>query len=322
MQFGVYLPHAGPLCDATDVLDVALAAEHLGFASIWANDHIPHTLGWSEKFLCVGSLDAPNKPDHLECVTTMSFVGGATKRIRLGFTVLVLPFRSPALMAKQMATLDVLSDGRLILGVGAGAIKSEFQALSIPFDNRAAQTVRTMRLMREYWDKGVIASENDGEVANLDMLPRPTQKPYPPFWFGGHTPWALKTTARHCEGWLPYALSPREYEERLAQLDVLLGELSNPRPVLATQHLIKIARDDKQAEGQSHMTLSTKFGEFSKGKAKSLVGNPDRVILKLKAYASMGVQHVLLGFISTTATQMLEEMELFATTVLPEFRQN
>lgn len=322
MQFGVYLPHAGPLCSAEDVLDVALAAERLGFASIWANDHIPHTLGWSEKFLCAGSLDAPNIPDHLECVATMSFVGGATSRIRLGFTVLVLPFRSPALMAKQLATLDVFSNGRLILGIGAGAIKSEFQALSIPFDTRAAQTVRTMRLIRKYWDTGVIAGENDGEQPPLEMLPRPAQKPYPPYWFGGHTPWALKTTARHCEGWLPYALSPREYQDRLAHLDTVLDELGNPRPVLATQHLIKIARDHEQAESQSHTTLSRKFGEFSNGKEKSLVGNPDGVVQKLKVYAAMGVQHVVLGFISTTATQMLEEMELFAATVLPEFRQN
>lgn len=321
MQFGVYLPHAGPLCNATDVLNIALAAENLGFASVWVNDHIPHTLGWSEKFLCVGSLDTNNKPDHLECVTTMSFVGAVTKRIRLGFSVLVLPFRSPALMAKQMATLDVLSDGRLILGIGAGAVKSEFQALSIPFDNRASKSVQSMRLIREYWDKGVIASETDGEEVSLDMLPRPKQKPYPPFWFGGHTPWALKTTARHCEGWLPFALSPSEFEDKLEQLDTILKELGNPRPVLATQHLIKIDQDDKQAENRSQMTLSKKFGEFTKGKEKSLIGNPDRVIQKLQTYENIGVQHAVLGFIATTATQMLEEMELFATTVLPEFRQ-
>ena len=319
MQFGVYLPHAGPLCNATDVLNTALAAEELGFTSVWVNDHIPHTLGWSEKFLCVGSLDTPNKPDHLECVTTMSFVGAVTKRIRLGFSVLVLPFRSPAMIAKQMATLDVFSAGRLILGIGAGAVKSEFHALSIPFDNRAAQSVQSMRLIREYWDKGVIASKNEGEAVVLDMLPLPKQKPHPPFWFGGHTPWALKTTARHCEGWLPFALSPNEYGNRLEHLDTVLRELGRPRPVLATQHLIKIAQDDKQADNQSHTTLSAKFGEFSKGKEKSLIGNPDRVIEKLQTYANMGVQHVVLGFIATTATQMLEDMDLYATTVLPEF---
>ncbi len=321
MQFGVYLPHAGPLCDAADVLRVASAAEDLGYASVWVNDHIPHTLGWSEKFLCVGSLDAPNKPDHLECVTTMGFVGGVTRRIRLGFSVLVLPFRSPALTAKQMATLDVLSAGRLILGIGAGAVKSEFDALSIPFDNRAAQSVRAMRLMREYWDKGVIAGGNDGADVSLDMLPRPAQKPHPPFWFGGHTPWALKTTARHCEGWLPYALSPGEYGNRLEQLDTVLSDLGKPRPVLATQHLITIDQDDKQAENRSHMTLSRKFGEVAKGREKSLIGNPDNVIQKLQTYAKLGVEHVVLGFMATTATQMLEDMDLFAATVLPEFRQ-
>jgi probable F420-dependent oxidoreductase len=319
MQFGVYLPHAGPLCDATDLLNVAQVAEELGFASLWANDHIPHTLAWSEKFHCVGSFDTANKADHLECITTMCFVGAVTKRISLGFSVLVLPFRSPALMAKQLATLDVFSGGRLILGVGAGAVKSEFQSLSIPFDDRAAKSVESIRLLRKYWDEGAIKSEADGEQVLLDMLPRPMQKPTPPFWFGGHTPWALKTTARHCEGWLPFALSPAEYESKLEQLDSVLTDIGKPRPVLASQHLIKIDENAEQAEKRAHSTLSTKFGDIALGKDKSIIGNPDDVIEKLQTYAAMGVEHVLLGFISTTTTQMLEEMELFAKRVLPEF---
>lgn len=321
MQFGVYLPHVGPLCDATDLLNVAQVAEELGFASLWANDHIPHTLAWSEKFHCVGSFDTANKADHLECITTMCFVGAVTKRISLGFSVLVLPFRSPALMAKQLATLDVFSGGRLILGVGAGAVKSEFQSLSIPFDNRAAVSVQSMRLLRQYWDKGVIESENDGEQVLLDMLPRPIQKPTPPFWFGGHTPWALKTTARHCEGWLPFALSPTEYEIKLEQLDSVLTDINKPRPVLASQQLIKINENADQADKRSHSTLSTKFGDIDIGKDKSLIGNPHDVIQKLQTYVNLGVQHMILGFISNTATQMIEEMELFANTVLPEFQK-
>ena len=320
MEFGVYLPHAGPLCGAEAVRDVAQAAEELGFASVWVNDHIPHTLRWSEKFLCVGSLDAPNKPDHLEAVTSLSYVAAATNTVKLGFTVLVLPFRSPALLAKQCATLDVYSGGRLIFGVGAGGVEPEFQALDIPFKGRARETVRAMRSIRNYWETGVLKTRVDGEDLTFELLPRPAQEPAPPIWFGGHTPWALRTTARHSEGWLPFGLTLKEYQTKLQELDAVLAELERPRPTLATQHLIAIDEDAERAEERAGKTLSARFGDLEKGIEKSLVGSPNQVLLKLRAYKGLGVEHVVLGFISTTVNEMLDDMRLFATTILPTFQ--
>lgn len=320
MEFGVYLPHAGPLCGAEAVRDVAQAAEELGFASVWVNDHIPHTLKWSEKFLCVGSLDAPNKPDHLEAITSLSYVAASTSKVRLGFTVLVLPFRSPALLAKQCATLDVYSGGRLIFGVGAGGIEPEFRALDIPFKGRAGETVRSMRSIRKYWETGALDAQVDGEDSTFELLPRPVQKPGPPVWFGGHTPWALRTTARHSEGWLPFALTLKEYQTKLQELDAVLTELERPRPTLATQHLIVIDEDGKRAEERAGKTLTARFGDLEKGLEKSLVGSPNQVLLKLRAYKGLGAEHVILGFISTTVNEMLDDMRLFATTILPTFQ--
>ncbi len=320
MEFGVYLPHAGPLCDAEAVRDVAQAAEELGFASVWVNDHIPHTLQWSEKFLCVGSLDAPNKPDHLEAVTSLSYVAASTKKVKLGFTVLVLPFRSPALLAKQCATLDVYSGGRLIFGVGAGGVEPEFRALGIPFKGRAGETVRSMRSIRKYWETGSLDAQVEGDDLTFELLPRPVQQPAPPIWFGGHTPWALRTTARHSDGWLPFALTLKEFQAKLQELDTLLSELERPRPTLATQHLIVIDEDATRAEERAATTLTARFGALDKGLEKSLVGSPNQILLKLRAYKGLGAEHVVLGFIATTVPEMLDDMRLFSTTILPTFQ--
>ncbi|ETX04230.1 MAG: hypothetical protein ETSY2_29935, partial [Candidatus Entotheonella gemina] len=199
MEFGVQLPHFGPLVSGKGTLALAQRAEALGFDAVWVSDHIVYPATFAERF---GTA-------VYEAITTLTWVGAVTERIRLGTAVLIAPYRNPLLLAKQLSTLDDLSGGRTIVGVGAGWMEEEFAALGTSFAERGAITNEHLQVMRILWqDEHPTHTGEHYQFPPLCADPRTAQQPAPPIWIGGNSKPALRRAARFGEGWLPIWHAP------------------------------------------------------------------------------------------------------------------
>jgi probable F420-dependent oxidoreductase len=185
------------------VLEVARAAEDAGLDSVWVADHIIYPRETTSQYPYRGDgLPFTPQDGFLEAFTTLAVIAGATQRIGLGTSVLVLPMREPLLAAKTIATLDVLSGGRVTLALGAGWWREEFDAVGAPFDGRGTRFDDQLRVLRTAWSDGWVADREGsfgfGEVA---VLPRPVQPGGPPLLIGGMGPTALRRAVRYGDGW-------------------------------------------------------------------------------------------------------------------------
>ena len=212
MQVGLSLPQFGPTATREHVLRCAQAADAAGFDSLWAADHVvvPREFRSPYPYAADGINSTIYPPDvMLEALTLLTFVAGVTERIQLGTSVLVLPMRQPVLLAKVLATLDHLSGGRLILGVGVGWCEEEFEVLSAPYDRRGRRTDEALRLLRAFWSEDWVDFE--GEFYRVDGW---TCRPQPagtiPFWFGGDTRPQMERAVRFGDGWMAAPRSPLE----------------------------------------------------------------------------------------------------------------
>ena len=208
MEFGLHLPHVGPFANREAVLGMARAADAAGIDSLWVSDHVvvPRDYPSRYPYAPSGKMPLPDDAPFLEAVATLLAVSGVTERARLGTSVLVLPQRQAVLVAKQWATLDVLSGGRTIFGVGVGWLAEEFAALGVPFASRGSRCDEALRLIERCWveDSVSFKGRQFGEHFQVERLacePKPLQKPRPPIWIGGHTQAALRRVARYGDAW-------------------------------------------------------------------------------------------------------------------------
>ena len=191
MQLGVHLPHAGEQATPALIKRYAIRAEALGFSDVWVSEHI-----------IVPRKQFPRSPLFYDPVVTLSWVAAVTERVRLGTSVLVLPMRHPLPLAKELATLHNLSDGRLILGAGVGWLEPEFAALGAPFHERGRRMDEGIAMMRAVWSQDPVTFKPKyipAEIADLTMLPLPVS--HIPLWIGGSSEAALKRTIRVADGW-------------------------------------------------------------------------------------------------------------------------
>lgn len=319
MRVGVHLPNVGPLCDAGAIREVAAAAEELGFDSVWVNDHLVWDAGHASGHIVCGSAESPPRGDICESFMTMAYVAGFTRRVRIGVTVLVVPIRHPILIAKQVAALDVLSNGRAILGVGVGAIEEELAVFGVPFKRRGRVTDEAIAAMGRLWTEAPASFAGQTlQFDNVSCLPRPVQRPGPPIWIGGNSQRALERTARHGDGWIPWSRTPDELQAAARTLRELRAVAGVERPiVLASQHLVAIGATEADAQATARLTLAARFASLEEGEQRSFVGSPEALARKIAAYASVGVEELILGFISRSANEMLQGLRLFAEGVLP-----
>src|SRR5262252_8316898 len=193
--------------DGAKILEAARAAEAAGFAWVSCSDHPSIPVSRAQAM----------GPTWFDAGSTLAFVAGVTSRIRLMPHVLVLPYRHPLVVAKQYGTLDFLSGGRLILGVGSGHLKPEFKTLGASYEERGKVTDEYMRALAAVWSHDV--GHFEGEFVSFrDMMvwPRPAQKPRPPFWVGGNSNAAVKRAARFGDGWVPWELTPEDFAAKAA----------------------------------------------------------------------------------------------------------
>lgn len=224
MKYGAFLPHIGPLAHGdvmTNIRMTAQNAEALGFDSVWAGDHIviPVAIASRYPYTASGSFPMNPKEPLLEPLSVLSFVAACTTKVRLGTAVLVLPHRNAVVTAKTVATLDVLSRGRVILGVGVGWMEEEFNAVNASFTHRGPLSDEAVAVMKELWTSEHPAfSGKFHRFSEVACEPRPVQKPHPPIWIGGHTGPALRRIVEYGDGWAAVVFSPQEFAERLDKL--------------------------------------------------------------------------------------------------------
>ncbi len=313
VKFGFSLQGRGALAEREAITSLATRTDALGYDSIWVTDRllIPTAAASVYPYSPTGIL--PIGPDEpwLEPLTAVTYLATITRRIMVGTSVLVIPYRNPVFTAKALATADYLSGGRIILGAGVGWFREEFVAAGVPFEDRGARTVEYLRIMKEIWTKPRVVF--DGRFAHVPesggVRPHPVQRPHIPIWIGGHSDGALRRVVAVGDGWHPLGLRPpvRLYPDEIATKVARLREMA--------------AAAGRDPAG---ITISFKgplrFGEAAGGAHPPLAGSPQKIVDDLGAYAAAGVEHVVLDFSVTTVPEMLEVLDRFAADVRPHVR--
>jgi probable F420-dependent oxidoreductase len=219
MKFGMVIPTLGALAAGNGAMEahltIAQRAEALGYDSLWAPDHVvfPTTINSKYPYNDTGKLPFSADIPLLEPIAALGVIAGATKRVRLGTWVLVLPHRNPIVTAKMWATLDVMSGGRMILGAGIGWMAEEIELLGAPYNKRGALSDEYIRAMRELWTSS--DPQFHGQYVNFSGIkcePKPIQKPFP-VWIGGHSARAMRRVVELGDGWLAVPKSYQNFQE-------------------------------------------------------------------------------------------------------------
>ncbi|MGH7781624.1 MAG: LLM class F420-dependent oxidoreductase [Candidatus Binataceae bacterium] len=201
MKFGLFGINNGPCALPKTAAAVSRAAEQAGFESLWTGEHV-----------ILPDPQVPPSPvaadwPMLDPAIALAFIAAHTERIRLGTGIIILPQRNPVVLAKELATTDVLSNGRLIFGIGVGYLKPEFDAIGAPFDHKGARSEEYLAAMIALWSQP--KPEFSGtwvKFKGVNAMPRPVQKPHPEIVFGGHSAQAFSRAARLAKGWYGFAL--------------------------------------------------------------------------------------------------------------------
>ena len=206
MKFGLIFANTGPFAQPESLGRLAQTAEQVGIESMWTIEHVVIPVGYESPYPYnkSGKLPGGDNVAIPDPVLPLAFVAAVTKKIRLATGILILPQRHPAYVAKEFATLDVLSHGRAILGIGIGWLAEEFAAVNVPFEERGARTNEAIRAIRSLWSPG--AQAFDGKFYKwpaVESNPKPVQRPGVPIVVGGHSEAAARRAARYGDGFFP-----------------------------------------------------------------------------------------------------------------------
>jgi probable F420-dependent oxidoreductase len=289
MKLGFSLLNNWGVGDPQALVDLACRAEELGIDSVWVHDHVFNV---GHVFDRIGG-----KP-YYEPLTLLSFVAARTRRVRLGTSVLVLPYHNPVRLAKAAATLDVLSGGRLVMGVGVGLIEREIRAMGSPYAERGAFTDEAIAVMRALWTQD--EPKFEGKFSRFDGMkfsPKPLQKPSIPVVIGGVSRHAIRRAARLGDGWQPLGLSPEALGRGIAQLRDAARALGRD----VTKISVSIAMSLAAARAGRH-ALGTK---------------PAEIIENAKAYANLGVETLIISANTSDPREARSALEMIAREVAP-----
>jgi probable F420-dependent oxidoreductase len=272
--------------DVDAILAYAERAEALAFESLWAWDHV--ILGVEPAF------------PILDAVGILTAIAARTRTIKLGTGVMVLPLRNPTVAAKALGTLDVISRGRLILGVAAGWYAREFDAVGVPFKQRGRMFERNLDILTRLWTEDrVTLRVEEFNLREAVMRPRPTQQPRPPILIGGYVDAVLKRVATHADGWLTYFYTPESYRRSWDKIVGFAREAGrDPRTLTGTNQLaIYVGRSRAETEAPMRHWLQTEWdvAAWSESTIEHAIrGNVDECVGQLRAHLETGVDRIIL----------------------------
>ncbi len=290
MKVGVTIPNHWGVEDVHAVLALAVEAEGLGFDSVWTMDHLLNIARVRERL--------EDRP-YWHPMSILSALAAMTSRIALGTSVLVLPYHDPVGLAKYAATLDAMSRGRLILGVGVGALRDEFEALGIPMHRRGVMTDRSIAVMKDLWTNPYPSYQGGRfRFGDLRFSPRPVQRPHVPLWIGGASAAAIARTARSGDGWHPSNIPPQELAAGVSELHRLTREAH---------------RDP------AHIALSVRLDVHTDPSPQS--ERLRELEARLNEYRQLGVHHIVLALTSGNVPRLREWMAAIAREIVPRLRE-
>ena len=276
--------------DAHGVVDLAVRAEELGYESVWASEHVFNV---SYVYDRIG-----NRP-YYEPLTMLTYVAANTTSIGLGTSVLVLPYHNPIRLAKVAATLDVLSKGRLMLGVGVGVIEEELEAMGSSFADRGAISDEAIAVMKELWTKEDPNFQGKyHRFSGMKLTPKPVQKPHIPIVIGGTSRAAIRRAARSGTTWHPTALAPEALAEGMDYLK---------------EQAVKAGRDPSEIS----VSVSAAIGSTHNHNRYSLGEEPEEILERSQKYQEMGLERLLVSPNTRDQSQLRPIMEMLAEVVIP-----
>ncbi|MGE3537657.1 MAG: LLM class F420-dependent oxidoreductase [Candidatus Tectimicrobiota bacterium] len=302
MDFGICVPHYGKPLDIERILTVARSAEELGFASIWVTDHVfvPRTL------------DIIYRDNMLEPLALLSHLAAVVPRVRLGTSVLILPYRNPIIVAKMLATIDQLSHGRLIFGAAVGWMEDEFRALNVPFSQRGALSDESLQIIRAIWTQGLVNHEGTFyQYEDMQASPAPFQQPSPPIWIGGNSARARRRVVELGDGWHTSGLDAASMAPGCAHLRDLWAQHGRQgQPTFS-------ARVDLAIEAVSDSVLSypPRPGRPTRIPVR---GSVSAIVDSLGAFQELGLSHIVFETSTQSHQSTLATMEAFVQRVQPQ----
>jgi probable F420-dependent oxidoreductase len=309
MRYGFYLPTRGSSATPEALEALVSRGEAFGFSSVMIADHVVFPTKVESKYPYTADGRFPGQGDALEQLALMAFVAAKTSRLRLVTSVMILPYRNPVFTAKALATIDVLSRGRVTLGAGVGWLREEFEALDAPdFDRRGAVSDEYLKIFKTLWTTSPASFAGEFyQFTDVQCLPLPVQKPHPPIWIGGHSRAALRRVARLGDGWHPVGANPA-VPLRPSELRASLDDLTRLT----------------EAEGRDPRTLTISFKAPIYDVDRPVVagedrrpfsGSSDQILDDIETYARLGVSELIFDFRSERIADSLERMERFAKNV-------
>ena len=309
MNFGFGIPMRGQLANMESISTIVKGGEELGFDIVTISDHVvvPKAIDSIYPYNETGEFAGQDTGECLEQLTTTMAIASITQRLRLLTSVMVLPHRSPVLTAKILATIDVLSGGRLDVGCGVGWMKEEFEALGAPnFSERGAVGSEYLRAFKELWTSDNPSFQgNYCNFSNISFLPKPVQNPHPPIWVGGESAPALRRAASLGTCWYPIGSNPKFPLDSANRLDAHIGRLR--------AYAEEYARDPSEID----LAFSANWYSLADPKNRAVArnrwftGSSTEIAEDIAAIEKLGVNHLILSFSGDTTAEILNNMSSF-----------
>ncbi|HEY3154513.1 MAG TPA: LLM class F420-dependent oxidoreductase [Candidatus Binatia bacterium] len=309
MKFGVFLPVSGRAASRKTLMQAAQQAEALGFASVWAADRLvmPWKIATTYPYSKESTFIVPADRPFFDTLTCLAFLAGCTEKIQLGMSVMVLPYRHPLHWAKIATTIDQLSTGRLIMGVGVGWMEEEFAAMNAPFKERGKVSDEQLTLLKQLWTEEHITFRGKYyQVDDIAFNPKPYQKPRIPIWVGGEGNYAQRRAGRFGDAWFPYfvRVTPQE----------LLLRFDNVR-----EEAKKAGRNPDEIDFACCLPIELTPNDVAQ-EDDYLKGSIGQVSAAIQKFIDVGVIHIGLQFMTPHYPERQEQIERFAKEALPALK--
>ncbi|HEY7621587.1 MAG TPA: LLM class F420-dependent oxidoreductase [Solirubrobacteraceae bacterium] len=296
MRIGVTVPNVHEtLAERTTIEAVARMADDLGFDSIWCNDHvvIPGASdGGGAEPAYAAAYGQQRQQNVYEPLITLAYLAAVTRRVLLGTSVYLLALRNPVVAAKQVVSLDRLSDGRLVFGVGVGWLEGEFAAVGVPYRERGRRTDEAIGVL-----KALCGPDSAG------FLPGPVQQPHPPLWIGGRSDAAIRRAARVGDAWHPSHLTIDELRQRIPELRGECERAGRPADEVAVTTRRKLVSSASAAEAEQDRVLQ---------------GDAGAIAATVAELEQVGVAHLIVELPASSEGELLESLDWFGREVLKE----